>query len=365
MPFLSLRNPRPDVNISGQRYILNIEPFYTFTQNSEVKIRVAIVYGGSSAEAEISRKSAEVVLKYLPEDKYEGKLVELGDQWKVYLSGATSIINRDDFTYLENGAKYGFDFAFIAIHGHPGENGILQGYFDLLKIPYSAPGVLTAALTFNKKVCSDYLRYHQVNCPKSITVYKNQWTDEDVLAHSEYPLFVKPAESGSSYGIRKVRREEELFEAIENAFIYSDCVVIEQFIQGREVTCGVYDFGAGLMALPVTEIKTHRDFFDYEAKYLGESDEITPADLTLREEKLVQETAKRIYRILRMTGVSRVDFIMKGSELYFIEINSVPGLSGESIIPQQVRAAGLKLGDFFDRWIDYLHAHHPNSKALP
>jgi D-alanine-D-alanine ligase len=330
-----------------------------------VKIKVAIMFGGVSAEAEISKKSAQVVQEQLPKEKYDSKLVELGEPWKVHLNQGSAVINKDDFSYLDGGSRHNFDFVFIAVHGHPGENGILQGYFDLLKIPYSAPNVLTSAITFNKKICSDYLRYHGITCPTSVTLYKNQLFEEEQLALSAYPVFVKPAESGSSYGIRKVNRNDDLALAIENAFNYSDCVLVEQFIEGREVTCGVYDFGEGLVALPVTEIITHRDFFDYEAKYLGESDEITPANLDLEEGISVQETAKMIYRKLRMTGVSRVDFIMKGKDLYFIEINSVPGLSKESIIPQQVRAQGMELGEFFDRWIDYLYSSRPNTTVAP
>jgi D-alanine-D-alanine ligase len=227
-----------------------------------VKLNIAIVYGGESAEAEISAKSAEVVAQYLSTEKFKTYMVELDrDSWIVHQKGKHYPINRSDFTFKHKGKTIHFDFAFIAIHGHPGENGILQGYFDLLKIPYSAPDVLTAALTFNKKICSDYLRFHQIRCPKSITVYKNQLPDEEQRTLSDYPVFVKPAESGSSYGIRKVNQKEELAGAIEDAFKYSDCVLIEEFIEGREVTCGVYDFGEGLTALPVTEIITHRELF--------------------------------------------------------------------------------------------------------
>ena len=319
-------------------------------------MKIAVITGGEAAELEISLQSAEVVMTHLDSTKYQIFKVLLDEQdWIVYANEERiASIDKNDFSFTHNGEKHFFDLAFIVIHGTPAEDGKLQGYLDLMNVPYSVSGVWSSSVTFSKDSCKDYLKDSGVLLAKSIVLQSKDeletYTPE--LNDFQYPVFVKPNKQGSSYGISRIKSSDQLQDAVEKAFQYDDEVMIEEFIEGREITCGVYKQNGEIIALPITEIITSNDFFDYEAKYLGESEEVTPAQIPEKNYSDCQEMSRKLYRLLKCDGVIRADYILNNNQLYLLEVNTIPGLSEASLVPQQAVAAGLDLGDFFDTLIN-------------
>ena len=321
-----------------------------------MKKNIAVMAGGPSAEAGISLKSGQIVYEYLDKVRYNiYKVLIEGHNWIVESKDARILIDKNDFSCMINGTKLKFDAVFIAIHGTPAEDGKLQGYFDMLGIPYNCCGVLAAALTFDKNKTKEYLSPFGVLSAKAISAKKNE--DRAALVSNvneqlTYPVFVKPNKNGSSYGASKVNSKEELAAAISLGFDYDDEILIEEYIKGTEVTCGVISYKGKVTALPITEIRSKSDFFDYKAKYEGNSKEVTPAEIDPIIAKQIQETVVYIYQKLDFKGMCRIDFIIRDGKYYMLEVNSVPGLSAESIVPQQAKVFGLTLTELFSNSIE-------------
>ncbi len=320
-----------------------------------MKKNIVIVAGGDSSEIVVSLKSAEGIYSFIDKDKYNLyiALVKKGE-WTVKLpDGEQTPIDKNDFSFCEAGERKHFDFAYITIHGTPGEDGRLQGYFDMIGMPYSSCGLLTSALTFNKFVCNNYLRSFGINVSDSIRLFRGESvTDEEAIARLGLPIFVKPNDGGSSFGVTKVKEASQLQPAIEKAFAEGNEVLLESFIAGTEVTCGCYKVGgySGIdrkaVIFPLTEVVTKNEFFDYDAKYNGDSDEITPARISAELTEKIQQEVSRIYDILGAKGIIRVDFIIEADgTAKMLEVNTTPGMTAASFIPQQVRAAGLDIKD--------------------
>jgi D-alanine-D-alanine ligase len=317
-----------------------------------MKKKIAVITGGEASEVGIALKSAAVAFKYLDKSLFDVYLIVIkGSQWwYIENEKEISIIDKNDFSLSINNVKIFFDGVFIAIHGTPAEDGKLQGYFDMLKIPYNCCGVLTAALTFDKYKTKVFLSQYGIKTAKSVLGYKWQPIDEiynRVINSLNFSVFVKPNKNGSSYGASKVNDVLKLKEAILLALEYDQEVIIEEFVKGREVTNGVFTIQGEIKALPITEILTTNEFFDYKAKYEGASKEVTPADIDYELTSKIQKTSSFIYSILDFKGMCRVDYIIKDDEFYMLEVNSIPGMSEESIIPQQAQAAGYDLTSFF------------------
>jgi D-alanine-D-alanine ligase len=318
---------------------------------------IAIVCGGYSGEYPISVQSAEMVKKNLDKTKYISYIIFIEkDSW--YYKDENNnkhIINKNDFTIELDGNTIKFDGVFNAIHGTPGEDGKLLGYFDLLNIPYTSCDMDTSALTFNKYLCNKFVQSLGINVAHSFSFVKGDKINKsDVVKTLGLPVFVKPARSGSSVGVSKVNTIEEFDTAIELAYEADDRILIEETIVGREIACGLFLKDNKLMVLPLTEIISKHDFFDYEAKYTaGLADEITPPDnLSLDHETDIKAISALLYNKLGCKGLVRVDYILSKTNLYFIEINSVPGMSGASIIPKQAEAMGITIGDLFDAVVE-------------
>jgi len=318
---------------------------------------IAIVAGGDSPEFEISVKSAVAVSNSLS-SKYIVYIIMIrGENWYWEDSkGRYHSIDKNDFSLIVDDSKIRFDAVFIAIHGSPGENGLLQGYFDMIQIPYSSCGSFCSALTFNKQACKLFLKEYSIPMAESILIRKNDQVDpEKIIENTGLPCFVKPNDSGSSFGVTKVVEKNKLLPAVENAFKESDEVLIETFMKGREVACGVVKTREKNLVFPVTEIISKNEFFDFEAKYTpGKSDEITPANLPSELTETIQELSSRIYDILDCKGIVRVDFIIIDNKPWFLEINTVPGMTPESIIPKQAEAAGISQQDLYSMVIESL-----------
>ena len=310
---------------------------------------IAVVMGGYSAERVISMKSGKVAVKHLQSDEFSAYTIVIDkNSWDLVLDNQKYSIKKEDFSTNINGKHISFDAVFIAIHGTPGEDGELQAYLDKLNIPYTTSGSTAAALSFNKAKCNDYLRENGILCAPSCLIHKETVIKEtEIIKRVGLPCFVKPNKNGSSFGISKVTVKGKLQEAIENAFAYDDEILIESFMEGTEVTCGIHNFGDELTTFPATEIVSENDFFDFEAKYEGKSQEITPARISDEVALKTANKTKEIYRLLNLNGIARIDFIIQNNEPYTIESNTVPGLSEESIIPQQAACAGVNLKDLF------------------
>tara|TARA_B100001758_G_C18414304_1_gene618239 strand:- start:2360 stop:3313 length:954 start_codon:yes stop_codon:yes gene_type:complete len=307
---------------------------------------IAILTGGDSKEYNISLLSANTVLKNLNKHKYKGVIVHLKD-------GEYTIkkhtLDTSDFSYIKNNEKIKFDKIFIALHGPPAENGLIQEYFERKGIPYTSCDAKTSKLTFNKFECNKKLRTLGFRCPKSILINSaEKHTDIQIIKRINLPFFVKPNGSGSSYGISKVTERTNISDSINKAFQHDQEVIIESLIAGTEVSCGVYFDGSEIIALPITEIVTNNDFFDYKAKYEGESEEITPARIDNNLTLEIQQKTIDIYKEMNLSGICRIDFIIEKKKVYIIEINTIPGLSENSIIPKQLEVANISLSDFFD-----------------
>lgn len=316
---------------------------------------IAIIMGGYSKEYEISLKSGQVVYDSLDRSKYTAYRIHIfkhnwygvDDHQKEYP------VNKDDFSIIINEQKIHFDCVFNAIHGSPGEDGYMQAYFSLLNIPHTSCGMYQAALTFNKRDLLSTLKPYGIHTAKSFYLNENDPIDTAAIINRVgLPCFVKANKAGSSFGISKVYNKEDLIPAISKSFKEDNEVIIEEYLDGTEVSVGVITYHGKVRVLPITEIISENDFFDYEAKYLGKSQEITPARISKSLEEKVQQTAKKIYQILGLKGFSRSEFIFKNEEPYLLEVNTIPGLTAASILPQQAATAGISLGALFDNAIE-------------
>lgn len=310
---------------------------------------IAIVTGGDSSEYVVSIRSGANVLNAIDSKYFIPWMVFIREnKWSI-LDGENSIaiVDRSDFSFQLNGETIKLEYAYIMIHGTPGEDGNLQGYFEMLGIPYSSCGVQSSALTFNKNFCNNYLKSFDIKMARSVRVMPGEKINpSEVVRELALPLFVKPSSGGSSFGVTKVKNEVELTGAIDQALKESPEVLIEQFIDGKEFTCGVVRIGHKKIVFPVTEVIPKNEFFDYEAKYTpGMADEITPARISEELTLEVQDLSSKIYDLCNCKGIVRVDYILKENTFYFLEINTVPGMTATSFIPQQIKAAGLNLTD--------------------
>ena len=310
---------------------------------------IAIVAGGDSSEVVVSLKSAQGIKSFIDETKYKTTIVTIiGDEWLAKVSENKSyVIDKNDFSYTVNGEKQKFDFAYITIHGTPGENGILQGYFDLIGLKYSCCGVLAAALSFNKFACNQYLKNFGAKVASSMLVSPGMNVDpKEVVEKLGLPCFIKSNVGGSSFGVTKVKEEAQILPAVERAFAEGGDVIIESFLKGTEITCGMYKTHEKTVVFPITEVVPENEFFDYDAKYNGQVSEITPARISDEMTKKVQEETKKYYDILGCKGIVRIDYIItEDSVPHVLEANTTPGMTPTSFIPQQVRAAGIDIKD--------------------
>lgn len=321
---------------------------------------IAIVAGGYSSEHDVSLRSAEGILSFMDNEKYDSYVVDIEkNKWTARYGDELCPINRSDFSFTASDGQHKFDFAYITIHGTPGENGILQGYFDLIGIPYSTSDVLIESMTFNKFALNNFLRsFPELHISDSIMVRKGEAmpVEADIINRLGLPCFVKPNAGGSSFGVTKVKTAEALIPAIEKAMHESDEVLIEKIMVGTEITCGAYKQGGEVVTFPITEVVTSQEFFDYDAKYNGKVSEITPARITDETAKRVSEMTKHIYKILGCYGLIRIDYILSGEagneQINMLEINTTPGMTATSFIPQQIRAAGRKPGDVLSEIIE-------------
>jgi D-alanine-D-alanine ligase len=317
-----------------------------------MKKKVALVTGGLSGEAQISYKSAVTVNGNLDRNKFDVYQIDINPSgwWYTPENEAPQKVNRDDFSITDSGSKINFDVVLLCIHGTPGEDGKLQGYFDMLGLPYTSCDAATSALTFNKRYTVAVAAFGGISVANSMHLFKHTpITPEAILEKLQLPVFVKPNNGGSSIGMSKVTTADALAPALEKAFKEDTQVLVEEFISGREFTIGVFKTKGALQVLPITEIETSNEFFDFEAKYQGKSVETTPALIAERMQSQLEAAAKRVYEVLNCRGVVRIDFIyneQKGLP-YMLEVNTVPGQSAASVIPQQVKAMGVSLQDFY------------------
>ena len=316
-----------------------------------LKRNIAIVCGGDSSEHDVSLRSAQGLYSFFDKERYNVYIVDVkGMDWRVNLNdGTTAPIDRNDFSFMENGKLVMFDYAYITIHGTPGENGIMQGYFELIHLPYSTSGVLVEAMTFDKFVLNNYLRGFGVSVAESMLIrkgYEELVSDDEIEERIGMPCFVKPAADGSSFGVTKVKNKDQLAPAIRKALMESDDVMVESFLEGTEITVGCYKTKEKSVVFPITEVVTHNEFFDYDAKYNGQVDEITPARIPEETAERARKLTSHIYDILHCNGIIRIDYIIsKDQKISMLEINTTPGMTATSFIPQQVRAAGLDIKD--------------------
>ena len=314
-----------------------------------MKRKIAIIAGGDSSEYGVSLRSAAGIYSFLDHDKYDVTIVCLrGTEWQAQVTEDIWVdIDKNDFSFTYQGQQTKFDFAYITIHGTPGENGVLQGYLDMIGVPYSCCGVLAAAMTFNKFTCNHYLKGFGIRVAESILLRKHQSsmpTSQEIVDQLGLPCFIKTNVGGSSFGVTKVKAIEDVQPAIERAFAEGDEVICEAFMQGVEITCGVYKTKNNAVAFPITEVVTSNEFFDYDAKYNGQVDEITPARIPDHVRDAVQALTLKIYDILGCKGIIRVDYILTDNwTINLLEVNTTPGMTATSFIPQQVRAAGLDI----------------------
>ena len=327
-----------------------------------MKKKIALVTGGLSGEAVISYKSAITVGNNIDTDKFDWYTIDINENgwWFVTVDGQRSTVDRTDFSIEVASEKVMFDAVLLCIHGTPGEDGKLQGYFDMLGLPYTSCDAATSALTFNKRYTVAVAAFGGINVAKSLHIFKHTpVTPETILQQLTLPVFVKPNNGGSSIGMSKVNEVTELQVALDKAFKEDSQILVEEFIKGREFTIGVFKTKGQIIALPMTEVITHKEFFDFEAKYQGLSEEITPALLEDVSADKIIKAAKRAYEVLNCRGIVRIDFILNKSngEPYMLEVNTVPGQSEASIIPMQVKAMGWTLKDFYTAVIEEAFAY--------
>ncbi len=323
-----------------------------------LKRNIAIVCGGDSSEHDVSLRSAQGLYSFFDKERYNVYIVDVkGMDWHVNLhDGTTAPIDRNDFSFMDNGRLVVFDYAYITIHGTPGENGIMQGYFELIHLPYSTSGVLVEAMTFDKFVLNNYLRSFGVSVAESLLIrkgYEELVSDDEIEERIGMPCFVKPAADGSSFGVTKVKNKDQLAPAIRKAMMESDDVMVESFLEGTEITVGCYKTKQKSVVFPITEVVTHNEFFDYDAKYNGQVDEITPARIPEETAERARQLTSHIYDILHCNGIIRIDYIIsKDQKISMLEINTTPGMTATSFIPQQVRAAGLDIKDVLSEIVE-------------
>jgi D-alanine-D-alanine ligase len=315
---------------------------------------IAILCGGFSSEFEISIKSATTILNNFPKE-YNPFLIEVRqEKWIAVYEGNQYEINPWDLSFSHNEIKITIDAALVYIHGNPGENGKIQALLEMRNIPYINSGALASELSFDKWFCNQFLKSFDIPVAKSLLLTEEKQFEEEYIVETlGLPCFVKPSDSGSSYGISKVSQKEELLPALEKAFKEGKTVVIESFLKGTEVTCGIYQSKNGLHTLPITEIVSENDFFDFEAKYLGKSQEIIPARISKEEVEKIEAITKKIYRLLRLRSIARIDFMLVNNEPFVIEVNTTPGFSAASIVPQMLAHEGKSITTFWQEIIDF------------
>ena len=318
----------------------------------DLKRNIAIVCGGDSSEHDVSMRSAQGLYSFFDKERYNIYIVDVkGINWHVeYEDGDVATIDKNDFAFIgKDGKAVVFDYAYITIHGTPGENGLMQGYFDLIHLPYSTSGVLVEAMTFNKYVLNNYLRTFGVRVADSILLrLGDEYDEKEIEKRLGMPVFVKPAADGSSFGVSKVKNADQLAPALRVAFMESDEVMIEGYMKGTEISIGCYKTRDKMVVFPATEVVTSNEFFDYDAKYNGQVQEITPARIADETAKRVADETAKIYNILHCNGIIRIDYIISkdaegNDQINMLEINTTPGMTATSFIPQQVRAAGLDI----------------------
>ncbi len=318
----------------------------------DLKRNIAIVCGGDSSEHDVSMRSAQGLYSFFDKERYNIYIVDVkGINWHVeYEDGDVATIDKNDFSFIgKDGKAVVFDYAYITIHGTPGENGLMQGYFDLIHLPYSTSGVLVEAMTFNKYVLNNYLRAFGVHVADSILLrLGDEYDEKEIEKRLGMPVFVKPAADGSSFGVSKVKNADQLAPALRVAFMESDEVMIEGYMKGTEISIGCYKTRDKMVVFPATEVVTTNEFFDYDAKYNGQVQEITPARIADETAKRVADETAKIYNILHCNGIIRIDYIISkdaegNDQINMLEINTTPGMTATSFIPQQVRAAGLDI----------------------
>lgn len=329
-----------------------------------MKKKIALVTGGFSGEAVISYRSANTIYNHLDKDKFEVYKIDINPEGWFYedASGIKTKVSKDDFTIEHDGKRIVFDAIFIGMHGTPGEDGKLQGYFDMLGIPYTSCNSATSALTFNKRYTTAVAGMSGINVARSVLFIKGQFDNADeAVKNLNFPVFVKPNNGGSSIGMSKVNKaSEELGAAIDKAFKEDDQVLVEEMVQGREFTVGVFRTKGEIIVLPITEVVAHKEFFDFEAKYQGKSSETTPAQLPDEWKAKLEAAAKKIYQVFNCRGVVRIDFIYneEQNKPFMLEINTIPGQSDASVVPQQVRAKGWDLKDFYTKLVEEAIEYH-------
>ena len=318
----------------------------------DLKRNIAIVCGGDSSEHDVSMRSAQGLYSFFDKERYNIYIVDVkGINWHVeYEDGDVATIDKNDFSFIgKDGKAVVFDYAYITIHGTPGENGLMQGYFDLIHLPYSTSGVLVEAMTFNKYVLNNYLRAFGVSVADSILLrLGDEYDEKEIEKRLGMPVFVKPAADGSSFGVSKVKNADKLAPALRVAFMESDEVMIEGYMKGTEISIGCYKTRDKMVVFPATEVVTSNEFFDYDAKYNGQVQEITPARIADETAKRVADETAKIYNILHCNGIIRIDYIISkdaegNDQINMLEINTTPGMTATSFIPQQVKAAGLDI----------------------
>jgi D-alanine-D-alanine ligase len=319
--------------------------------------KIALITGGYSGEAVISYKSAAAIETNIDTAKWDCYKIDINPEGWFYLAadGIKINVDKNDFSITVNGTKITFDAVLVGLHGTPGEDGKLQGYFDCLKIPYTSCDAATSALTFNKRYTVAVAAFAGMHVAKSLHLFKNiPVLPADILKNLKLPLFVKPNNGGSSLGISKVKEAAELQQALDKAFNEDDQVLVEEFISGREFTIGVFKKKGEIIALPITEIISNNEFFDFEAKYQGASQEITPAQVEEAVAEKIRAEAKKAYAVFNCNGIVRIDFIHNETDgnPYLLEINTVPGQSDASLVPQQIVAMGMSLKDFYSALIE-------------
>jgi D-alanine-D-alanine ligase len=309
---------------------------------------IGLFCGGYSSEFEISLKSAQTICTHFPKEYKMVRIIVSTKKWEVETDNGMVSFDLNDCSYFENSIKKQIDAGLIYIHGNPGENGKIQALLDMQNIPYINSGALASALSFDKWYCNQFLKSFDIPVAKSLFLQnEQQYSPEEIIEQLGLPIFIKPSDSGSSYGISKVKSIDEVLPALKFAFKEGKTVVIESFLDGIEVTCGVFLSTKGLVALPLTEIVSENEFFDYEAKYQGKSNEITPARISEELTEKVQESAKKIYQLLQLKSIARIDFMMVKNIPYVIEVNTTPGFSSESIVPKMLVEAGISITDFW------------------
>ena len=316
---------------------------------------IAIIAGGNSSEYEVSMKSGKNIYDEVDETRYNKYLIVLKERdWHVEIGEEKFPVDKNDFSFTRNGEKILFDFAYITIHGVPGENGLLQGYLDMMGVPYGCCNVLASALTFDKHTCNTYLKSYGVNVADSVMLIRGMAYDvNEIINEVGLPCFVKPNAEGSSFGVTKVKEATQLEDALKKAFALCREVLIETFIDGTELTCGVVKAGDMDITMPIAEVVPKNEFFDFEAKYdPTKSDEIIPARISPELTNRIKTLSSMIYDILRCEGIIRVDYIVREDEIFMLEVNTTPGMTSNSFVPKMVRAMGGTLREVLTKIID-------------